>query len=74
MTERVRKMVSLPSWAVAAIARADINLLIDRCEHETILIEQGDHPTVVMMSHDEWRRLIEARNACRKEKPDDKTA
>jgi|GEM_PF-4567288 hypothetical protein len=42
MTERVRKMVSLLSWAVAAIARADINLLIDRCEHETILIEQGD--------------------------------
>jgi hypothetical protein len=29
---------------------------------------------VVMMSHDEWRRLIEARNARRKVKPDDKTA
>jgi len=27
-----------------------------------------------MMSHDEWRRLIEARNARRKVKPDDKTA
>ena len=63
MTERVRKMVSLPYWAVAAIARADINLLIDRCEHATILIEQGDHPTVVMMSHNEWRLLTEARNA-----------
>jgi len=74
MTERVRKMVSLPTWAVAAIARADINLLIDRCERETILIEQGDHPTVVMMSHDEWRRLIEARNARWREKPDDETA
>jgi len=27
-----------------------------------------------MMSHDEWRRLIEARNARRKVKADDKTA
>jgi PHD/YefM family antitoxin component YafN of YafNO toxin-antitoxin module len=66
MTERVRKMVSLPHWAVSAIARADVHMLLDRCEHETILIEQGDHPTVVMMSHDEWRRLIEARNARRR--------
>jgi PHD/YefM family antitoxin component YafN of YafNO toxin-antitoxin module len=64
-------MVSLPMWAVAAIARADIHLLLDRCEHETILVEHQDQPTVVMMSHDEWLRLIEARNARRREEAGD---
>jgi PHD/YefM family antitoxin component YafN of YafNO toxin-antitoxin module len=64
-------MVSLPHWAVAAIAKADIHTLLDRCEHETLLIEHGDQPSVVMMSHEEWRRLIGERNAARRETPDD---
>ncbi len=71
MTDRVRKMVSLPHWAVAAIAKADIHVLLDSCEHEEILIEHGDHPTAVMMSHEEWLRLVDARNARRREEAAD---
>jgi hypothetical protein len=63
MTERVRKMVSLPHWAFAAIAKADIHALLDRCEQETILIEHFDQPSVVMMSHEEWLHLVQRRNA-----------
>jgi PHD/YefM family antitoxin component YafN of YafNO toxin-antitoxin module len=63
-------MVSLPHWAVAAIAKSDIHALLDRCEHETILIEHQDQPAVVMMSHEEWLRLVGERNAARREDDD----
>ena len=62
-----RKTVALPYWAFAAIAKADIQTLLDRCEHENILIEHYDQPTVVMMSHDAWFKLVAERNAAMRE-------
>jgi hypothetical protein len=62
MTDRVRKMVSLPHWAFAAICKADVHALLDRCEHETLMIEHYDQPTVVLLSHEEWVRLVGERD------------
>jgi hypothetical protein len=67
MNPRVRKIVSLPHWAFAAIAQADVHALLDRCEHETLMIEHYDQPSVVMLSHEEWLRLVGERNAARRE-------
>jgi hypothetical protein len=71
MAEHVRKMVSLPIWAVSAIAKSDVHTLLDRCEHETILVEVGDHPTVVLLGYEEWLRLVDERNIGRMESLDD---
>ncbi len=54
------RMTTLPHWAFEAIAKSDIGSLIDRCEHETIVVTRQGQPDLVMISHAEWTKLNEA--------------
>jgi PHD/YefM family antitoxin component YafN of YafNO toxin-antitoxin module len=53
-------MTALPSWAFAGIAKCDVNLLIEHCEFETIIVTRKGRPDLVMISHDEWTKLTAA--------------
>jgi PHD/YefM family antitoxin component YafN of YafNO toxin-antitoxin module len=50
----------LPGWAFRTIANSDIDILIDRCEFETIIMTRQGRPDLVMISHDEWAKLTAA--------------
>jgi PHD/YefM family antitoxin component YafN of YafNO toxin-antitoxin module len=52
--------ITLPHWAFMAIGQSDINVLMDRCEYETIIVTRQGHPDLVMMGHAEWVRLTDA--------------
>jgi prevent-host-death family protein len=59
MSDRL-PMTTLRSWAFAAIAKGDVNLLIDHCDFETIIITRKGRPDLVLISHDEWMKLTAA--------------
>ena len=52
-----KPIASLPEWASRARASAVIETPIDRTEHETILIRCKGRPYLVLVSHQEWRKL-----------------
>jgi prevent-host-death family protein len=51
--------VTLPDWAFKALAELAIDTLIDRTEHETIIITRRGTPDLVLLSHERWTRLLE---------------
>jgi hypothetical protein len=53
-------IITLPHWAFQTIGKSDINVLIDRCEYETIIVTRQGRPDLVMMGHAEWMRLTDA--------------
>ncbi len=55
--EHVATEITLPHWAFVAIGKSDINVLMDRCEYETIIVIRQGRPYLVMMGHAEWLRL-----------------
>jgi N-methylhydantoinase A/oxoprolinase/acetone carboxylase beta subunit len=52
--------ITLPHWAFVAIGQSDINVLMERCEYETILVTRQGRPDLVMVGHVEWTRLADA--------------
>jgi PHD/YefM family antitoxin component YafN of YafNO toxin-antitoxin module len=50
----------LPGWAFRTIAKSDIDVLIDRCEFETIVMTRQGRPDLVLISNDEWTKLTAA--------------
>jgi hypothetical protein len=53
-------ITTLPGWAFRTIAKTDIDILIDRCEFETIVMTRHGRPDLVLISHDEWTKLTAA--------------
>jgi PHD/YefM family antitoxin component YafN of YafNO toxin-antitoxin module len=53
-------ITTLPGWAFRTIAKSDIDVLIDRCEFETIVMTRQGRPNLVLISHDEWSKLTAA--------------
>jgi hypothetical protein len=51
---------TLPHWAFVAIGQSDINVLMDRCEFETIIVTRQGRPDLVMVGHAEWLRLTQS--------------
>lgn len=47
----------LPDWAFKAIASHALDTLIDRTEHEVIIVTRRGQPDVVLIGHEEWKRL-----------------
>lgn len=58
-----KPIATLPDWAFRSLAQHAIESLIDRTEHETIVITRRGKPDFVLMSHDEWRRLTAGQHA-----------
>jgi PHD/YefM family antitoxin component YafN of YafNO toxin-antitoxin module len=52
--------ITLPHWAFQTIGKSDINVLIDRCEYETIIVTRQGRPDLVMIGRLEWLRLSDA--------------
>jgi hypothetical protein len=50
---------TLPDWAFKAPAELGIDRLIDRTEHEVIVIARRGQPDLVLLSHEQWARLLE---------------
>lgn len=55
-----KAIASLPNWAFKVLAQHAIETLIDRAEHEIIVITRRIKPDLVLMSHDDWDRLTAA--------------
>ena len=54
----IRKPITtLPDWAFKAIGSTVIATLIDRTEHETIVVTRKGRPDLVLVSHQEWEKL-----------------
>jgi PHD/YefM family antitoxin component YafN of YafNO toxin-antitoxin module len=51
------RTTTLPHWAFHAIGRSDINVLIDRCEFETIIVTRQGRPDLVLINPAEWQML-----------------
>lgn len=65
----IRKPITtLPDWAFKALGSTAIDTLIDRTEHEIIIMTRRGMPELVMMSRDEWTTLVEA--AAKQRAPD----
>ena len=57
----IRKPITiLPDWAFRAIGSTAIDALIDRTEHETIVMSRRGVPELVLINHAEWNALVEA--------------
>ncbi|MCO4054226.1 MAG: hypothetical protein HEQ16_09270 [Bosea sp.] len=57
----IRKPITtLPDWAFKAIGSTVIDALIDRTEHEIIIMTRRSMPELVMISHVDWTALVEA--------------
>jgi PHD/YefM family antitoxin component YafN of YafNO toxin-antitoxin module len=57
----IRKPItSLPDWAFRALAGAAIDTLMDRIEHEVIIMTRRGVPELVLINHEEWTVLVEA--------------
>lgn len=57
----IRKPITtLPDWAFKAIASTAIDALIDRTEHEIIVMTRRGAPELVLRNHAEWNALVEA--------------
>ena len=57
----IRKPITtLPDWAFKAIGSTAIDTLIDRTEHEIIVMTRRGVPELVMISHADWNALVEA--------------
>jgi hypothetical protein len=50
---------TLPDWAFKALAEHAIDRLIDRTEHEVIVIVRRGQPDLVLLSHEQWARLLD---------------
>jgi prevent-host-death family protein len=54
----IRKPITtLPDWAFKALGSTAIDALIDRTDHETIMIVRRGRPDLVLVSHDEWEMI-----------------
>jgi PHD/YefM family antitoxin component YafN of YafNO toxin-antitoxin module len=57
----IRKPITtLPDWAFKALGSTSIDTLIDRTEHEIIVMTRRGVPELVLMNHAEWNALVEA--------------
>jgi PHD/YefM family antitoxin component YafN of YafNO toxin-antitoxin module len=57
----IRKPItSLPDWAFKALGNTAIDVLIDRTEHEVIVMTRRGVPELVLMNHADWDALVEA--------------
>jgi PHD/YefM family antitoxin component YafN of YafNO toxin-antitoxin module len=56
------RTTTLPHWAFHAIGRSDINVLIDRCEFETIIVTRQGRPDLVLINPAEWQKLMADRD------------
>ena len=57
----IRKPITtLPDWAFKAIGSTAIDALIDRTEHEIIVMTRRGVPELVLVSHADWNALVEA--------------
>jgi prevent-host-death family protein len=52
-----RPISALPDWAFRSLATHAIETLIDRTEHETVMVTRRGRPDVVLVGHDEWARI-----------------
>ena len=68
----IRKPITtLPDWAFKAIGGKSFDTLIDRTEHEIIVMTRRGVPELVLMNHAEWNALVEA--APRRQTPHEPT-
>jgi PHD/YefM family antitoxin component YafN of YafNO toxin-antitoxin module len=68
----IRKPITtLPDWAFKAIGSTAIDALIDRTEHEIIVMTRRGVPELVLMNHADWNALVEA--APRRQTPHEPT-
>jgi hypothetical protein len=51
--------VTLPDWAFKALAENAIDALIDRTDHEVIIVTRRERPDLVLLSHQQWTMLRE---------------
>jgi hypothetical protein len=57
----IRKPITtLPDWAFKAIGSTSIDTLIDRTEHEIIVMTRRDVPELVLMNNVDRNALVEA--------------
>lgn len=57
----IRKPITaLPDWAFKVIGSSSIDALIDRTEHEVIVMTRRGLPELVLMNHADWNALVEA--------------
>ena len=57
----IRKPItSLPDWAFKALGSTSIDTLIDRTEHEIIVMTRRGLPELVLMNHEEWTTFAAA--------------
>jgi PHD/YefM family antitoxin component YafN of YafNO toxin-antitoxin module len=59
-TMQPRPIATLPDWAFRALAAHALDTLIDRTEHETLLVMRRGQPDLVLISHEAWKRLSRA--------------
>jgi hypothetical protein len=53
----LKPQVTLPDWAFRALAQNAVDALIDRTEHEIIIMTRRGKPELVMMSAEMWRHI-----------------
>jgi PHD/YefM family antitoxin component YafN of YafNO toxin-antitoxin module len=55
-----KPITTLPDWAFKVLGSTAIDTLIDRTEHEIIVMIRRGVPELVLINHAEWNALVEA--------------